>query len=219
LIAGGKIPEKMAEPNPQPEAEAAPAAPPSKGGSIMGPIVAAIIIVAGIAGVFNFMVVPALKSPKETPVDLKESAHGKEGDGHGGAHGDSHQGHGEAIKVPFELGESILVNIKGENNKVLSARVGFLLRTEITPDHADTDVKVLETHLEKFKSMLVAATRGYFVELNENDLEAPEDVHRQRLKIKLKSTFFKIRGYDHKLVELLADDPVEEVYLPYFTHQ
>ena len=219
MIAGGKIPEKMAEPNPQPEAEATPVAPPPKSGGMMGPIVAAIIIVAGIAGVFNFMVVPALKPPKETPVDLKESANAKKGDGHGGAHGDSHQGNGEAIKVPFELGESILVNIKGENNKVLSARVGFLLRTKITPDQADTNVKVLETHLEKFKSMLVAATRGYFVELNENDLEAPEDVHRQRLKIKLKSTFFKIRGYDHKLVELLKDDPVEEVYLPYFTHQ
>ena len=50
----------MAEPNPQPEAEAASAPPPSKGGGIMGPIIAAIIIVAGIAGIFNFMVVPAL---------------------------------------------------------------------------------------------------------------------------------------------------------------
>jgi len=209
----------MAEPNPQPEAEVTSVAPPQKGGGMMGPIVAAIIIVAGIAGVFNFMVVPALKpSGEETPVDLKKDAHAKEG-GHGGSHGKPHQGGGEAIKVPFELGESILVNIKGDNNKVLSARVGFLLRTEITLDQAETDVKLLETHLEKFKSMLVAATRSYFVELNENDLEAPEDVHRQQLKIKLKSTFFKIRGYDHELIRLLKEDPIEEVFLPYFTHQ
>tara|TARA_B100000029_G_scaffold511238_1_gene604732 strand:+ start:117 stop:737 length:621 start_codon:yes stop_codon:yes gene_type:complete len=206
----------MAEPNPQPEAEAAPAAPPSKGGSIMGPIVAAIIIVAGIAGVFNFMVVPALKPPEtKTPTDLTEDAHKADT----GEHGDSHHGGAEAAKVPFELGESILVNIKGENNKVLSAKVGFLLRTTIEGEKVEDDVKLLETHLGKFKSMLVAATRGYFVELNENDLEVPEDVHRQQLKIKLKSTFFKIRSYDSELIRLLTKDPVEEVYLPYFTHQ
>ena len=206
----------MAEPNPQPEAESAPVAPPSKGGGIMGPIIAAIIIVAGIAGVFNFMVVPALKPPdKETPADLSDDAH-HEG---GGGHGDSHQGDGEAIKVPFELGESILVNIKGDNNKVLSAKVGFLLRTTITGAHAEDEVKLMETHLGKFKSMLVAATRGYFVELNENDLKVPEDVHRHQLKIKLKSTFYKIRSYDHELIKLLKEDPVEEVFLPYFTHQ
>tara|TARA_Y100001934_G_scaffold283463_1_gene403475 strand:- start:1295 stop:1915 length:621 start_codon:yes stop_codon:yes gene_type:complete len=206
----------MAEPNPQPEAEAAPAAPPSKGGSIMGPIVAAIIIVAGIAGVFNFMVVPALKPPEtKTPTDLTKDAH----KANAGEQGGSHHGGAEAAKVPFELGESILVNIKGENNKVLSAKVGFLLRTTIEGEKVEDDVKLLETHLGKFKSMLVAATRGYFVELNENDLEVPEDVHRQQLKIKLKSTFFKIRSYDSELIRLLTEDPVEEVYLPYFTHQ
>jgi len=206
----------MAEPNPQAEAEGTSAAPPSKGGGIMGPIIAAIIIVAGIAGVFNFMVVPALKPPdKETPADLSDDSH----HGEGGGHDDSHHGDGEAIKVPFELGESILVNIKGDNNKVLSAKVGFLLKTNITAAHADEDVKLMETHLGKFKSMLVAATRGYFVELNENDLKVPEDVHRQQLKIKLKSTFYKIRSYDHALVKLLKEDPVEEVFLPYFTHQ
>ncbi len=182
----------------------------------MGPIVAAIIIVAGIAGVFRFMVVPALKPPEtKTPTDLTDNAHKADS----GAHDDSHQGGGEAAKVPFELGESILVNIKGENNKVLSAKVGFLLRTTITGTHVEDDVKILETHLGKFKSMLVAAARGYFVELNENDLEAPEDVHRQQLKIKLKSTFYKIRSYDHALLRILTEDPVEEVYLPYFTHQ
>ena len=207
----------MAEPNPQPEAEAAPAAPPSKGGSIMGPIVAAIIIVAGIAGVFNFMVVPALKPPEtKTPTDLTNKDADK---ADAGEHGDSPHGGAEAAKVPFELGESILVNIKGENNKVLSAKVGFLLRTTIDAEKVDTDAKLLETHLGKFKSMLVAATRGYFVELNENDLEVPENVHRQQLKIKLKSTFFKIRSYDSELIRLLTKDPVEEVYLPYFTHQ
>ena len=54
----------MAEPNPQPEAEVTASAPPPKGGGIMGPIIAAIIVVAGIAAIFNLMVEPAL-NPKE----------------------------------------------------------------------------------------------------------------------------------------------------------
>ena len=206
----------MAEPNPQPEAEVAASAPPPKGGGIMGPIIAAIIVVAGIAGIFNFMVVPALDPAKEVSTELGDDAHNKEDGGHGEP---SHHGDGESVKVPFELGEAILVNIKGDNNKVLSAKVGFLLRTKITGSHAEDEVKLMETHLTKFKSMLVAETRGYFVNLTETDLEAPEDVHRQQLKIKLKSVFQKVRGYDHELIKLLKEDPVEEVFLPYFTHQ
>ena len=206
----------MAEPNPQPEAEVAASAPPPKGGGIMGPIIAAIIVVAGIAGIFNFMVVPALDpAKKEVSKELGDDAHNKAE----GGHGESSHGDGESVKVPFELGEAILVNIKGDNNKVLSAKVGFLLRTTIKGAHPEDQVKLMETHLGKFKSMLVAATRGYFVELNEDDLKVPEDVHMQQLKIKLKSTFHKIRSYDHELIKLLKEDPVEEVFLPYFTHQ
>ena len=53
----------MAETNPQPVQEAAPQAAPTKGGgSLMGPIVAAIILVAGIAGIFKFMVKGALET-------------------------------------------------------------------------------------------------------------------------------------------------------------
>jgi len=53
----------MAETNPQPVQEAAPQAAPTKGGgSLMGPIVAAIILVAGIAGIFEFMVKGALET-------------------------------------------------------------------------------------------------------------------------------------------------------------
>ena len=53
----------MAETNPQPVQEAAPQAAPTKGGgSLMGPIVAAIILVAGIAGIFEFMVKEALET-------------------------------------------------------------------------------------------------------------------------------------------------------------
>ena len=49
----------MAETNPQPVQEAAP----TKGaGGLMGPIFAAIILVAGIAGIFEFMVKGALKT-------------------------------------------------------------------------------------------------------------------------------------------------------------
>ena len=49
----------MAETNPQPAQEAAPT---KGGGSLTGPIVAAIIIVAGIAGIFEFMVKGALET-------------------------------------------------------------------------------------------------------------------------------------------------------------
>ena len=49
----------MAETNPQPVQEAAPT---KGGGGLMGPIVAAIILVAGIAGIFEFMVKGALKT-------------------------------------------------------------------------------------------------------------------------------------------------------------
>ena len=53
----------MAETSPQPVQEAAPQAAPTKGGgSLMGPIVAAIILVAGIAGIFEFMVKGALET-------------------------------------------------------------------------------------------------------------------------------------------------------------
>ena len=53
----------MAEPNSQPVQEAAPQAAPTKGGGgLVGPIVAAIILVVGIAGIFEFMVKGALET-------------------------------------------------------------------------------------------------------------------------------------------------------------
>ena len=53
----------MAEHNPQPVQEAALQAATTKGGGgLMGPIVAAIILVAGIAGIFEFMVKGALET-------------------------------------------------------------------------------------------------------------------------------------------------------------
>ena len=53
----------MAKTNPQPVQEAAPQVAPIKGGgNLMGPIVAAIILVAGIAGIFEFMVKGALET-------------------------------------------------------------------------------------------------------------------------------------------------------------
>ena len=56
----------MAVTNPQSVQEAAPQAAPSKVGSgLMGPIVAAIILVVGIAGIFEFMVKGALKTTGE----------------------------------------------------------------------------------------------------------------------------------------------------------
>ena len=56
----------MAEPNTQPVQEAAPQVAPTKGGGgLMGPIVAAIILVVGIAGIFEFMVKGALETNGE----------------------------------------------------------------------------------------------------------------------------------------------------------
>ena len=99
---------------------------------------------------------------------------------------------------------------------MLSAKVGFLLKTTA---HDDTGVQLMEEHLGKFKSMLVAEARGYLVELDENDLNVPEKVHRERLKTKLNIVFMKVRSYDHELTKLLKEDPVQEVFLPNFTHQ
>ena len=209
----------MAEPNPQPEAEVvtAASAPPPKGGGIMGPIIAAIIIVAGIAGIFSYMVVPALNpEKKEVPTGLSG-----EGDKEGGSHGTDPSGDETMMKIPYELPGSILVNIKGENNKVLSAKVGFLLKTKV---HEEKKEKELQIILGKFNSLLTAAVRSYFVSLDEESLTNPEEMHKNQLKAKLNVVFAKLRSYGHgkekgKLVDLLMGDPVEEVYLPYFTHQ
>ena len=203
----------MAEPNPQPEAEVTASTPPPKGGGIMGPIIAAIIVVAGIAAIFNLMVEPALNpKEKEVPPELSGGDHHEEETSHDSGHG----GSSKKMKVPFELEESILVNIKGGNNKVLSAKVGFLLKTTV---HVDTGVTLMQDHLGNFKSMLVAAARSYFVELDEDDLGVPEKVHRDQLKSKLNIVVMKVRSYDPVLKDLLEGDPVEEVFLPYFTHQ
>ena len=203
----------MAEPNPQPEAEVTASAPPPKGGGIMGPIIAAIIIVAGIAGIFSYMVVPALNpEEKEVSTELSGEGHHEEESSHVTDQG----GSSKNMKVPFELPESILVNIKGENNKVLSAKVGFLLKTTVNDD---TELKLMQDQLGKFNSMLVAAARSYFVDLDEDDLDVAEKVHRDLLKSKLNIVFMKVRSYDPKLEKLLEGDPVEEVFLPYFTHQ
>ena len=203
----------MAEPNPQPEAEVTASAPLPKGGGIMGPIIAAIIIVAGIAGIFSYMVVPALNpEEKEVSTELSGEGHHEEESSHGTDQG----GSSKNMKVPFELPESILVNIKGENNKVLSAKVGFLLKTTVDDPK---QVKLMQDHLGKFNSMLVAAARSYFVDLDEDDLDVAEKVHRDLLKSKLNIVFMKVRSYDPKLEKLLEGDPVEEVFLPYFTHQ
>ena len=69
----------MAETNPQPVQEAAPQAAPTKGGfGLTGPIVAAIVLVAGIAGIFEFMVKGALEttSAKTSFPDALINKHG-----------------------------------------------------------------------------------------------------------------------------------------------
>ena len=69
----------MAEPNPQPAQEEAPPQPVKvKGGGVMGPIVAAIIIVAGIAGIMKIMVLPVLEDNlcSQQPEYVNDFPHG-----------------------------------------------------------------------------------------------------------------------------------------------
>ena len=207
----------MAEPNPQPVQEAAPQAAPAKGGGgIMGPIVAAIIIVAGIAGIFEFMVKDALKfNGAKVPAGMRAEQKP------GGGGGDSSVTEGvDTFQTPVELGEPILVNIKGENNMVLSAKVSFVLK------YSKGQKKEVRGNLlkkiDEFKPMLVDAARGYLNRISEADLDN-EEVHKMYLKKALNSKFGAIRKSVENEEDLgpgiLASEPVDAILLPSFTAQ
>jgi len=206
----------MAEPNPQPVQEASPQTAPAKGGGgVMGPIVAAIIIVAGIAGIFEFMVKGALETGAKTPEGL--SAEQKPG----GGGGDSSVTEGvDTSKTPYDLGEPILVNIKGENNMVLSAKVGFILK--YTKSNKENVRENLLKKIDEFKPMLVDAARGYLNQISEADLDN-EEVHKMYLKRALNRKFGPIRKSvldDKDLGEgILPSEPVDVIILPSFTAQ
>lgn len=204
----------MAEPNPQPvQEESAPQPVQVKGGGVMGPIVAAIIIVAGIAGIVKMMVIPALKdSGSNVPAEV--SAKGKGG----AAKGDeSTTGDASLNLTLFDLGDPILVNIKGESGKVLSAKVSFMIKTSVSVLEGDPKT-ILETKVNAFKPMLVDAARNYLARIKEDDLEL-EDFHKSELKRRLNEKFDTIRKSGGGIDEIINQNPVQYVLLPSFTAQ
>ena len=207
----------MAEPNPQPVQEAVPQAAPAKGGGgVMGPIVAAIIVVAGIAGIFIFLVKPALRPPEaKTPSEL--NAQQKQG----GGGGDSSVKEGGGLKTPYDLGEPILVNIQGDNNKVLSAKVGFIINYNNVDKEPDLREKLIAKITEN-RTILVDAARVYLTSIKEEDLRN-EEVHKMYLKRALNNSFTIIRESVENDKELgpgiLQSEPIYKVLLPSFTAQ
>ena len=205
----------MAEPNPQPDQEEAPPQPVKvKGGGVMGPIVAAIIIVAGIAGIMKIMVLPVLEDKKTSvsPELSGDGADGKQANDKG-----SQESSTIERSITFDLGEPILVNIEGNSGKVLSAKVGYLLKTG---DLKEDDVKLLKTAVEEFKPLLRDGVRGYLTSIQEDELELVT-VHKEQLRRRMNDEFDTIRNRSRepKIKEFINSNPVERVLLPSFTAQ
>ena len=204
----------MAEPNPQPvQEEATPQPVQVKGGGVMGPIVAAIIIVAGIAGIMKMMVLPELKKTG-TSVSGELSGDGVEGKQ------EKDKGSQDSTTTtrltPFDLGEPILVNIEGESGKVLSAKVGYMLKTGKL---SDEDEPVLKAAVDKFNPLLRDAVRSYLTSIDEDDLKLVE-LHKQQLQRRMNGQFDTIRsGGGEDIQKLINSNPVERVLLPSFTAQ
>ena len=205
----------MAEPNPQPaQEEATPQPVKVKGGGVMGPIVAAIIIVAGIAGIMKIMVLPVLEN-KKTSVSPELSGDGV--DGKQANDKGSQESSSIERSITFDLGEPILVNIEGNSGKVLSAKVGYLLKTG---NLEDDQVKLLKAAVEEFKPLLRDGVRGYLTSIQEDELELVT-VHKEQLRRRMNDEFDTIRNRSRvpKIKEFINSNPVERVLLPSFTAQ
>ena len=205
----------MAEPNPQPDQkEATPQPVKVKGGGVMGPIVAAIIIVAGIAGIMKIMVLPVLED-KKTSVSPELSGDGA--DGRQANDKGSQESSTIERSITFDLGEPILVNIEGNSGKVLSAKVGYLLKTG---DLKEDQVKLLKAAVEEFKPLLRDGVRGYLTSIQEDELELVT-VHKEQLRRRMNDEFDTIRNRSRepKIKEFINSNPVERVLLPSFTAQ
>ena len=205
----------MAEPNPQPAQEEAPPQPVKvKGGGVMGPIVAAIIIVAGIAGIMKIMVLPVLED-KKTSVSPELSGDGV--DGKQANDMGSQESSTIERSITFDLGEPILVNIEGNSGKVLSAKVGYLLKTG---DLKDDEVTLLKAAVDEFKPLLRDGVRGYLTSIQEDELELVT-VHKEQLRRRMNDEFDTIRNRSRepKIKEFINSNPVERVLLPSFTAQ
>tara|TARA_Y100001978_G_scaffold188265_1_gene189544 strand:- start:141 stop:758 length:618 start_codon:yes stop_codon:yes gene_type:complete len=205
----------MAEPNPQPDQEEATPQPVKvKGGGVMGPIVAAIIIVAGIAGIMKIMVLPVLEDKKTSvsPELSGEGVDGKQANDKG-----SQESSTIERSITFDLGEPILVNIEGNSGKVLSAKVGYLLKTG---DLKEDQVKLLKAAVEEFKPLLRDGVRGYLTSIQEDELELVT-VHKEQLRRRMNDEFDTIRNRSRepKIKEFINSNPVERVLLPSFTAQ
>ena len=203
----------MAEPNPQPvQEESAPQPVQVKGGGVMGPIVAAIIIVAGIAGIVRVMVIPALKDDgAKLPTEVSAKGNGGAAKG-----GESTTGDASSNLTLYDLGEPILVNIKGESGKVLSAKVSFMIKTSGSVLEGAPKT-LLDTKVNDFKPMLVDAARNYLARIKEDDLEL-EEFHKSELKRRLNEKFETIRK-SGGLEEIINQNPIQYVLLPSFTAQ
>ncbi len=204
----------MAEPNPQPlQEEATPQPVQVKGGGVMGPIVAAIIIVAGIAGIMKMMVLPELK---KTGTSVSGELSGDGVDGKQEKDKGSQDSTTTMRLTPFDLGEPILVNIEGESGKVLSAKVGYMLKTGALSEENEP---VLKAAVDKFNPLLRDAVRSYLTSIDEDDLKLVE-LHKQQLQRKMNDQFDTIRsGGGEEIKELINANPVERVLLPSFTAQ
>lgn len=207
----------MAERNPQQpvKEEATPQPVQVKGGGVMGPIVAAIIIVAGIAGIMKIMILPVLE---KKGTYLNEGVSGDGVDGKQDKDESSQVSQTNTRLWPFDLGEPILVNIEGEGGKVLSAKVGYMLKT--TGEIVEADTKLLENAVGKFQPLLRDAVREYLTTIQEDDLERVL-VHKEQLKRKLNAQFNDTIRYsgEEKIDKLINANPVERVLLPSFTAQ
>ena len=206
----------MAERNPQQpvQEEATPQPVQVKGGGVMGPIVAAIIIVAGIAGIMKIMVLPVLED-KKTSVSPELSGDGV--DGKQANDKGSQESSTIERSITFDLGEPILVNIEGNSGKVLSAKVGYLLKT----GHLEDDqVTLLKAAVEEFKPLLRDGVRGYLTSIQEDELELVT-VHKEQLRRRMNDEFDTIRNRSRepKIKEFINSNPVERVLLPSFTAQ
>lgn len=205
----------MAEPNPQPaQQEATPQSVKVKGGGVMGPIVAAIIIVAGIAGIMKMMVLPELK---KTGTSVSGELSGDGVDGKQANEKGSQESSTIERSITFDLGEPILVNIEGNSGKVLSAKVGYLLKTG---DLKDDEVTLLKAAVDEFKPLLRDGVRGYLTSIQEDELELVT-VHKEQLRRRMNDEFDTIRNRSRepKIKEFINSNPVERVLLPSFTAQ
>ena len=118
--------------------------------------------------------------------------------------------------TPFDLGEPILVNIEGESGKVLSAKVGYMLKTGKL---SKEDEPVLKAAVDKFNPLLRDAVRSYLTSIDEDDLKLVE-LHKQQLQRRMNGQFDTIRsGGGEDIQKLINANPVERVLLPSFTAQ